>query len=64
MQMAAAAMGEIKYFCQKKAQAIGEELFEEYKFSIDQLMELASLSCAIIIAQAYPASNFIVSQLC
>lgn len=36
---------------QKEAQAIDQELFEEYKFSVDQLMELAGLSCATAIAK-------------
>lgn len=36
---------------QKEAQAIDQELFEEYKFSVDQLMELAGLSCAMAIAK-------------
>nr|XP_056709084.1 NAD(P)H-hydrate epimerase [Euleptes europaea] len=61
MQTAAAAQG-VKYLGQKEAQAIDQELFEEYKFSIDQLMELAGLSCATAIAKAYPASSFTVSQ--
>ncbi|XP_060109759.1 NAD(P)H-hydrate epimerase [Heteronotia binoei] len=61
MQAAAAAQG-IKYLSQKEAQAIDEELFEKYKFSIDQLMELAGLSCATAIAKAYPASSFTISQ--
>ncbi|XP_039224582.1 NAD(P)H-hydrate epimerase isoform X2 [Crotalus tigris] len=47
---------------QKEAQAIDQELFEEYKFSVDQLMELAGLSCATAIAKAYPTSTFTISQ--
>jgi hypothetical protein len=33
-----------------EAKAIDEELFNEYRFSLDQLMELAGLSCAVAIA--------------
>ncbi|XP_042296045.1 NAD(P)H-hydrate epimerase [Sceloporus undulatus] len=51
----------IKLLGQKEAQAIDQELFEEYKFSVDQLMELAGLSCATAIAKAYPVSSFTVS---
>ena len=36
---------------QEEAQAIDQELFTEYKFSVDQLMELAGLSCATAIAK-------------
>ncbi|XP_077181464.1 NAD(P)H-hydrate epimerase [Paroedura picta] len=61
MQTAAAAQG-LKYLGQKEAQDIDQELFEQYKFSVDQLMELAGLSCATAIAKAYPASSFTVSQ--
>ncbi|XP_054830097.1 NAD(P)H-hydrate epimerase [Eublepharis macularius] len=61
MQSAAPAQG-VKYLGQKEAQAIDQALFEEYKFSVDQLMELAGLSCATAIAKAYPASSFTASQ--
>ncbi|KFW82696.1 NAD(P)H-hydrate epimerase, partial [Manacus vitellinus] len=47
---------------QEEAQAIDQELFTEYKFSVDQLMELAGLSCATAIAKAYPPSSFTTSQ--
>lgn len=36
---------------QEEAQAVDEELFSEYQFSVDQLMELAGLSCATAIAK-------------
>jgi len=42
---------------QEEAQAVDEELFNEYQFSVDQLMELAGLSCATAIAKAYPPSS-------
>uniref|UniRef100_A0A8D0G6U7 NAD(P)H-hydrate epimerase n=1 Tax=Sphenodon punctatus TaxID=8508 RepID=A0A8D0G6U7_SPHPU len=52
----------VKYLSQKEAQAVDQELFTDYKFSVDQLMELAGLSCATAIAKAYPASSFTKSQ--
>lgn len=36
---------------QEEAQHIDEELFSEYGFSVDQLMELAGLSCATAITR-------------
>ncbi|KAG8450021.1 hypothetical protein GDO86_016634 [Hymenochirus boettgeri] len=47
-----------RYMSQEEAQAVDEELFNEYKFSVDQLMELAGLSCAVAITKAYPVSSF------
>ncbi|KAM9776278.1 LOW QUALITY PROTEIN: NAD(P)H-hydrate epimerase-like, partial [Syngnathus typhle] len=41
------------------AQRIDEELFSEYGFSVDQLMELAGLSCATAITRAYPLSSLV-----
>ena len=37
----------VLYSSQTEAQAIDQELFTEYAFSVDQLMELAGLSCAV-----------------
>ncbi|XP_018421553.1 PREDICTED: NAD(P)H-hydrate epimerase-like [Nanorana parkeri] len=48
----------LSFVSQAEAQAVDEELFNEYRFSVDQLMELAGLSCATAIAKAYPASSF------
>ena len=42
---------------QQEAQSVDEELFTEYKFSVDQLMEIAGLSVAEVIAESYPPSN-------
>ncbi|EUB58793.1 Apolipoprotein A-I-binding protein [Echinococcus granulosus] len=42
---------------QEEAQKIDEELFTEYAFSVDQLMELAGFSCAVAIYNAYPRSS-------
>uniref|UniRef100_A0A3P9L0G6 NAD(P)H-hydrate epimerase n=1 Tax=Oryzias latipes TaxID=8090 RepID=A0A3P9L0G6_ORYLA len=47
----------IKYLGQEEAQHIDEELFSEYGFSVDQLMELAGLSCATAVARAYPVAS-------
>jgi NAD(P)H-hydrate epimerase len=44
----------IKYLSQSEAQAIDQELFTDYAFSVDQLMELAGLSCAVSVAKVYP----------
>lgn len=46
--LGAQAMGLLS---QEEAQAVDEELFNEYQFSVDQLMELAGLSCATAIAK-------------
>ncbi|NWX94236.1 NNRE epimerase, partial [Nothoprocta pentlandii] len=47
---------------QAEAQAIDQELFSDYGFSVEQLMELAGLSCATAIAKAYPPSSFTTSR--
>uniref|UniRef100_A0A0K8SZG2 NAD(P)H-hydrate epimerase n=2 Tax=Lygus hesperus TaxID=30085 RepID=A0A0K8SZG2_LYGHE len=44
----------VKYLKQNEAIKIDELLFNEYKFSVDQLMELAGLSCADAITRCYP----------
>ncbi|KAM8818753.1 LOW QUALITY PROTEIN: NAD(P)H-hydrate epimerase-like [Rhynchonycteris naso] len=46
----------VRYLSQK-VQAVDEELFNEYQFSVDQLMELAGLSCATAIAKEYPPKS-------
>lgn len=43
-----------KYLNQQEAINVDLELFNEYRFSVDQLMELAGLSCANAIARCYP----------
>ncbi|XP_049820129.1 NAD(P)H-hydrate epimerase isoform X2 [Aethina tumida] len=43
----------VKYLGQEEAINIDVELFNEYKYSVDQLMELAGLSCATAIAKTY-----------
>ncbi|KAM4539733.1 NAD(P)H-hydrate epimerase [Odontesthes bonariensis] len=49
----------IKFLGQEEAQHIDEELFSEYGFSVDQLMELAGLSCATAITRAYPLTSLV-----
>lgn len=44
----------VKYLNQSEAINVDKSLFEDYKFSVDQLMELAGQSCAIAIAKCYP----------
>lgn len=49
----------VKYLNQQEATNIDLELFNEYKYSVDQLMELAGLSCATAIAKCYPLEKMI-----
>jgi len=44
----------LKLLSQSEAVAIDNELFTEYGFSVDQLMELAGHACAVAIARIYP----------
>jgi NAD(P)H-hydrate epimerase len=46
-------MSGIKYLNQEEATNIDLELFNEYKFSVDQLMELAGLACAHAIVKEF-----------
>lgn len=46
----------VAFLSQEEAQAVDEELFNEYQFSVDQLMELAGLSCATAIAKVSGAT--------
>ncbi|XP_019622959.1 PREDICTED: NAD(P)H-hydrate epimerase-like [Branchiostoma belcheri] len=47
----------LKYLGQEEAQQIDQELFNEYAYSVDQLMELAGLSCAVALAKSYPLTS-------
>lgn len=47
-------MATIKYINQEEATNIDLELFNEYKFSVSQLMELAGLSCAHALVKEFP----------
>lgn len=49
------------FFSQDEATKIDEELFNDYQFSVDQLMELAGLSVATAVAKSFPLSSFPVS---
>ncbi|XP_053387118.1 NAD(P)H-hydrate epimerase-like isoform X2 [Mercenaria mercenaria] len=53
----AVEIGNLKYLNQKEAQDIDQELFTEFAFSVDQLMELAGYSCAVAIANCYPVEK-------
>ncbi|XP_043658329.1 NAD(P)H-hydrate epimerase [Drosophila teissieri] len=48
---------DLKYLNQREAIDVDQELFTEYKFSVDQLMELAGLSCAHAVAKCFPAEK-------
>jgi NAD(P)H-hydrate epimerase len=47
----------VKFLGQEEAIKVDEELFNEYKFSVDQLMELAGLSVASTIASVYTSKK-------
>lgn len=47
----------MKFLNQEEAINIDIELFNEYKFSVDQLMELAGLSCAHAIYECFPPNQ-------
>ncbi|XP_054707894.1 NAD(P)H-hydrate epimerase-like isoform X2 [Uloborus diversus] len=49
--------GTIKYLSQEESINIDQELFNDYKFSVDQLMELAGLSVATAVAKSYPLQD-------
>lgn len=44
----------MKFLNQAEATQIDVDLFNEYRYSVDQLMELAGLSCSHAIAKCYP----------
>nr|CAD7438871.1 unnamed protein product [Timema bartmani] len=48
---------------QREAINIDQELFKEYMFSVDQLMELAGLSCASAIYKCYPLKELTVNSV-
>lgn len=47
----------MKFLNQTEAINVDQELFNDYKFSVDQLMELAGLSCAHAIAKCFNAAD-------
>lgn len=54
----------MKYLNQADATQIDVDLFTEYKYSVDQLMELAGLSCAHAIAKCYQPASRVVLVCC
>ncbi|KYB29015.1 NAD(P)H-hydrate epimerase isoform X1 [Tribolium castaneum] len=48
----------VRYLGQQEAINIDKDLFNQYKFSVDQLMELAGFSCASAIAKVYPVEKY------
>ncbi|VDK62170.1 unnamed protein product [Onchocerca ochengi] len=51
---------DISFLSQCDAKALDNELFNTYAFSVDQLMELAGLSCAHAIARIYERGKILV----
>ncbi|XP_015109049.1 NAD(P)H-hydrate epimerase [Diachasma alloeum] len=47
----------VKYLNQKEAINVDQALFTSYRFSVDQLMELAGQACALAITKTYPPSK-------
>ena len=47
----------VRMLGQQEAVNLDLELFDSYKFSVVQLMELAGLACAHAVASQYPASS-------
>lgn len=52
-------VGAMRYLSQAEAAALDMELFNEYKFSVDQLMELAGLSVAAAVAKSFSPSTYV-----
>ena len=49
-----ASQAGVRHLTQQEATAVDQELFSEFQFSVDQLMELAGLSCASAVARHFP----------
>lgn len=47
----------MKYLNQQEATDIDVKLFNEYKFSVDQLMELAGLACSHAVVKEFPVDR-------
>lgn len=47
----------MKYLNQQEATDIDIKLFNEYKFSVDQLMELAGLACSHAVVKEFPVDR-------
>lgn len=61
--MSTCVLKNIGYLGQKDAQNLDLDLFNQFQFSLDQLMELAGLSCAHAVAKAYPIKPNLGSQV-
>lgn len=48
------AAGHITYLGPKEARELDDALLKEYKFSAEQLIEVAGLYCAHTVARTYP----------
>ncbi|XP_076356317.1 NAD(P)H-hydrate epimerase-like [Tachypleus tridentatus] len=48
------SLEDLSYLSQEEAIKIEEELFDEYGYNVDQVMELAGLSVATAVAKTYP----------
>ncbi|KAL5290322.1 APOA1BP family protein [Megaselia abdita] len=57
-------MSSIKLLNQSEAVNIDVELFNDYKFSVDQLMELAGFSCAQAIQKVYSNKKLKILVVC
>ena len=55
--------GKKRYLSQEEARNLDNELFHDYQFSIDQLMEVAGLCVAQAIAQCYPLTTSVSSEV-
>ena len=51
-------MATVRHLNQQEATNVDLELFNEYQFSVDQLMELAGLSCAHAVAHVSLSLSF------
>ena len=47
----------VRYLGQEEAVNLDLELFNDFRFSVVQLMELAGLACAHALASEYPAAS-------
>lgn len=56
--MSTGSIQAMKFLNQTEAINVDLELFNEYKFSVDQLMELAGLSCAHAIAKCFELPKY------
>lgn len=56
-------MATVRHLNQQEATNVDLELFNEYQFSVDQLMELAGLSCAHAIAEVGDSAYLLLQQV-